>query len=44
MGGRVKNEEETKPVSPKTIGIVSCALKVSVNGVTCVIVIHLMFI
>ena len=26
--------------SSKTIDIVSCALKVSVNGVTCVLVVH----
>ena len=39
MGGREKNEGAKK--SPKTIDIVSYALKVSINGVTCVLVVHL---
>ena len=39
MGGRVKNEG-AKKVTSKTIDIVSYALKVSVNGVTCVFVVH----
>ena len=39
MGGRVQNEGEKK-MSSKTIDIVSYALKVSVNGVTCVFVAH----
>ena len=38
MGGRVKNEAAKKR-SSKTIDIVSYALKVSVNGVTCVFVV-----
>ena len=37
-GGRVKKEGAKK--SSKTIDIVSCALKVSVNGVICVFVAH----
>ena len=37
MGGRVKMKELK---SSKTIDIVSYALKVSVNGVTCVFVVH----
>ena len=39
MGGQVKNEGAKKGV-PKTIDIVSYALEVSVNGVTCVFVVH----
>ena len=37
-GGRVKNEGAKR--SFKTIGFVSYASKVSVNGVTCVFVVH----
>ena len=39
MGGRVKNEGAKKR-SSKTIDIVSYALKVGENGVTCVFVVH----
>ena len=39
MGGQVKNEGEKR--SSKTLDIVSYALKVSVNGVTCAFVVHL---
>ena len=39
MGGRVKNDGTIKGL-PKTIDIVSYALEVSVNGVTCVFVVH----
>ena len=38
MGGRIKNEEQKR--SSKTIDIVSYALEVSVNGVTCVFLVH----
>ena len=38
MGGRVINEGAK--MSSKTIDIVSYASKVSVNGVTCVFVVH----
>ena len=38
MGSLVKNEGAQK--SSKTIDIASYALKVSVNGVTCVFVVH----
>ena len=38
MGGQVKNEGGKK--SSKTTYIVSCVLKVSVNGVICVFVAH----
>ena len=37
-GGRVKNEGAK--TSSKTIDIVSYALEVSINGVTCVFVVH----
>ena len=37
-GGRVKNE---RAKSSKTIDIVSYALKVSVNGLTCVFVLYI---
>ena len=39
MGGRVK-KCRSKKRSSKTIDIVSYASKVSVNGVTCVFVVH----
>ena len=40
-GGQVKNEGAKKqPKSSKTVDIVSYALKVSENGVTCVFVVH----
>ena len=42
MGGRVKKMKEQKR-SSKTIDIVSYALNVSVNGVTCVFVVHFRF-
>ena len=38
MGGRVKNEGEKR--SSKTIDIVGYALEASVNGVTCVFLVH----
>ena len=38
MGGQVKNEGAQQ--IPKTIDIVSCASRASVNGVTCVFVVH----
>ena len=43
MGGRVKKMKEQKKVFQKhrySIDIVSYALNVSVNGVTCVFVVH----
>ena len=39
MGGRVRKPKEQKK-SSKTIDIVSYASKLSVNGVTCVFVVH----
>ena len=39
MGGRVQKMKEQKR-SSKTIDIVSYALKMSENGVTCVFVVH----
>ena len=38
MGGQVKNEGAKR--CSKTIDIVSYALEMSVNGVTCVFVVH----
>ena len=38
MGGQVKKEEEKR--SSKTIDVVSYALKVSENSVTCEFVVH----
>ena len=40
MGGRVKKMKEQTIKSSKTIDIVSYALKVSVNDVICVFVVH----
>ena len=39
-GGGVKNEGAKTARSSKTIDIVNYALKMSVNGVTCVFVVH----